>query len=182
MLLVCTGNQCRSPLAAALLEDRLARRGCALTVGSAGLTSEGVAAPPEVGEVLAAVGLDIGDHRSRRVTSQLLADAALVVTMTRQQLVELSAAAPDEWSHCFTLRELVARGEAVGPRALGVELAEWRSSVHAGRTRPGLLALDRADDIGDPMGRRLSAFVRTRDEISGLVDRLAGLLCPAAPV
>ena len=39
VLVVCSANQCRSPLAAALLVDRLARRGIATAVISAGTSA-----------------------------------------------------------------------------------------------------------------------------------------------
>src|SRR5262249_3504792 len=47
VLFVCTGNQCRSPMAAALMRARLDELGSPMTVMSAGFVSEGVPPSPE---------------------------------------------------------------------------------------------------------------------------------------
>jgi protein-tyrosine phosphatase len=178
-LFVCTGNLCRSPIAAALLSARLADRDDGTTVESAGFVAEGVPSPREVIDVMWAVGLDISGHRSRLVTSARLRDAQLIIGMTRQHLVDLTVMAPTQWGRSFTLAELLRRGETVGARGRDEPLADWVRRVHAGRTRLAVLALPVAEDVPDPMGGRLTAYQRARDELSALIDRLAGLLTPA---
>ena len=68
MLLLCTANVCRSVMAQAMLSARLAARGVAVPVASAGLLGEGRPPPPEVVSVMAARGIDVTGHRSRIVT------------------------------------------------------------------------------------------------------------------
>lgn len=68
LLCVCTGNTCRSPMLAALLQAELGRRGIAAAVESAG-TGAADGEPASAGAVraMARRGLDLAGHRSRAV-------------------------------------------------------------------------------------------------------------------
>src|SRR6267378_8414851 len=67
LLFVCTGNLCRSPMAAALARNVLAGRAEAVHVMSAGLLHVGEPATAEVVHLMKRRGLDLSTHRSRRV-------------------------------------------------------------------------------------------------------------------
>jgi protein-tyrosine-phosphatase len=85
ILLVCTGNICRSPLAAALLQRALAQRGMeAVEVTSAG-TGAWDGAPVSEGAYLVGLerGLDLSGHRARLLTRELVEGADLILTMAR---------------------------------------------------------------------------------------------------
>lgn len=88
ILVVCTGNICRSPVAQAMLQQRLPN----LTVESAGLgalVGQGVDGP--AARLAEADGLDVETHRARQLDADLLAQADLVLVMTdgqRQALVK----------------------------------------------------------------------------------------------
>lgn len=85
ILLVCTGNICRSPLAAALLERALTERGSeGIAVASAG-TGAWDGAPASEGAYLVGLerGLDLSGHRARLLTRKLVEAADLVLTMAR---------------------------------------------------------------------------------------------------
>lgn len=85
ILLVCTGNICRSPLAAALLERALAERSITgISVSSAG-TGAWDGAPVSEGAYLVALerGLDLSSHRARLLTRELVEGADLILTMAR---------------------------------------------------------------------------------------------------
>ena len=65
LLVVCSANTCRSPMAAALLTAEFATSGVAALVASAG--TEGPSGRPASAasiEVMGEVGLDISGHRS----------------------------------------------------------------------------------------------------------------------
>lgn len=91
VLLVCTGNICRSPMAEALLAHRLSVLGVPATVESAGLAAlVGRAADPEAVRLVRARGLDLTGHRARQLTPELIRAFELIIVMERaqQRLVE----------------------------------------------------------------------------------------------
>jgi protein-tyrosine-phosphatase len=83
LLFVCTGNTCRSPLAEAIARGLIAKRQLPdLTVGSAG-TSAWPDAPASDGALLVALehGMDLGQHRARALSPELVAGADVVLAM-----------------------------------------------------------------------------------------------------
>jgi protein-tyrosine-phosphatase len=88
VLLVCTGNTCRSPLAAVILQ-RLLREGGpeGVEVESAGTGAQD-GAPASEGAYLVALeeGLDLSTHRARLLTPELVRRADLILAMSRSQL------------------------------------------------------------------------------------------------
>src|SRR2546425_7069143 len=87
ILLVCTGNICRSPLAAALLERALVERGIeGIAVASAG-TGAWDGAPVSEGAYLVGLerGLDLSGHRARLLTRELVDGANLILTMRSEE-------------------------------------------------------------------------------------------------
>lgn len=175
ILLLCTANVCRSPMAAALLRRELA--GQPATVRSAGLRDGGVP-PPEVVAVMAARGLDVAAHRGRRASPAELAAADLIVTMAREQLRWAVVQDPDIWPRTFTLRELIRRGAAAGPRRPDESLAVWLARAGAGRQPSALLGDDSADDVADPIGGPLAGYEHAAAGLTGLTARLAALAWP----
>ena len=67
ILVLCTANQCRSPMAEGILADLIARRGVEAVVDSAGLLPGGAPAAPHTLDVLAERGIDFSAHRSRSI-------------------------------------------------------------------------------------------------------------------
>ena len=107
-LFVCTGNTCRSPMAAALLQNKInsASAGTAYSVASAGLAAwPGQPASPEAVLVMGQRGLSLADHRAQQVDFDQIAASRIVLTMTRahkEALLRLFPAAEDK---IFTLAE-----------------------------------------------------------------------------
>lgn len=150
ILFVCTGNTCRSPMAAALFnavkppKDR--RPAVTWHAESAGLAALAGAPPTaEAVEVLRELGLDHTDHRARSIDPALLAAADLVVTMTEAQRDHLRRLAPDAAEHIRSLAE-----------ASGL---------------PG--------DVDDPFGGDVDRYRETRKQLSSRIialwDKLHGL-------
>ena len=82
ILAVCTGNTCRSPMAAALLQRELRARGLDVEVRSAGLAADGSPATPQAVAVMREWGIDLSAHRSRPLTAELCAQADQICVMT----------------------------------------------------------------------------------------------------
>jgi protein-tyrosine phosphatase len=172
VLVLCTANVCRSAMAQALLAVRLRGQDRAVSVCSAGMLAIGEPPPLEVISAVAALGGDIAGHRSRVVNVEDLADADLVLGMAREHIRHAVVLAPGVWSRAFTLRELVRRGEAVGPRLPEESLADWLTRAHEGRQRTALLGSSRADDIADPIGGPSHAY----EAAAALIDEMVGRL------
>ncbi len=110
ILVVCTGNLCRSPMVAGLLREQLSRdtgRRDWRVVSAGVWTEDGRPASPYAVDEMAQRGIDIGDHRSRNITRQMMAEADLVLVMTRQHASALGAAFPEYLHKVYLLSEMV---------------------------------------------------------------------------
>ena len=174
--MVCTANRCRSVMAEALLACRLNEWGAAGSVRSAGLLREGDPPPPEVISAMAAHGLDVAAHRSSVLCAGALAGAGLILGMAREHVRHVVVANPATWPRVFTLKELVRRGQEIGPGLAGEPLACWLARAHAGRDRLSLLGDSPADDVADPIGGPREGYADTAAELNQLVARLV-MLC-----
>jgi low molecular weight protein-tyrosine phosphatase len=163
ILVLCTANVCRSPMAAALLARRLG--GLGVPVSSAGMLGGGSPALPEVVSAMAAHGLDVSAHRSRAVQPADLAGAGLVLGMARENIRHAVVMAPQAWPRAFTLKELIRRAGGTGPRPPGEPLTSWLGD--AGE-----------DDVADPAGGPPDGYPRTAAALDRLVERLAELCWP----
>ncbi|MCA9173670.1 MAG: threonylcarbamoyl-AMP synthase [Planctomycetales bacterium] len=93
VVLVCTGNTCRSPMAAGLMREQLAQRlTCqpseleqrGVMVMSAGIAAmNGARASIEAVTTMSKLNIDISDHESQPLTERVVRFADLILTMTR---------------------------------------------------------------------------------------------------
>lgn len=83
ILFVCTGNTCRSPLAEGIARAEVEKRGWRhVNVGSAGIAARaGDGASAHAVSVGGRHGVDLGGHRSRPLTPELVRWADLVLAM-----------------------------------------------------------------------------------------------------
>jgi protein-tyrosine-phosphatase len=168
-------------MAHALLSAICNTQGTVAQIASAGTSPGGFPLPAETQDALRRVGFDspgLGSYRSRELTAEMLEWADLVLGLAREHVREVVVRIPAAWDKSFTLKELVRRGAAVGPRRGDEALAAWLAKVGEGRTRIELLGDSETDDVIDPAGGLPSGFLRTALEIQTLCASLAGLLWP----
>jgi protein-tyrosine-phosphatase len=110
VLLVCTANICRSPMAEALLRARLGEAAADWRIESAGTWAlEGEGAAPRAIKVLKARGIDLSQHRSRVVDASLLNRARLVLVMEKGHKEALQVEFPRCAARVFLLSEMVGK-------------------------------------------------------------------------
>jgi low molecular weight protein-tyrosine phosphatase len=161
VLVVCTGNLCRSPIIETLL---------AAAVPSTTVRSAGTAAPrgrpwhPQAVHVLAEAGHEVSGS-ARRLTAGDAQAAALVLTaagMHRARVVELDPTAEER---CFTLLE-AARLLKIAPAPPGIGPAALAEHLTATmRSNP----FEHDDDLADPIAGTIHDFRRCRDRVARAV-------------
>ena len=146
VLFVCTGNLCRSPVAAALFVQEVRARGGRIAAASVGLYASPGASPPwEIVQLAREDDLDLSRHAARPITREAFEEADLVIVMER--------------GHADALRSLY--GEEAGKLRLLSEFIPGRA---------------RGADIADPFERSLADYraclALIREGLAGLVRQL----------
>ena len=175
MLIVCTGNVCRSAfaerLARAYLHTELGEDAPAIRIVSAGTRAVvDSAMHPDTALVLRGFGAEAGDFRARQLQDVTAAEAGLVLTMTRSHRHQVLERTPRALQRTFTLREAAdlvqlveeeeeegaAAGSADAPAGLVSRIAAARSRRHSSRD----------DDIRDPIGQPIAVHEEVGEAIA----------------
>jgi protein-tyrosine phosphatase len=177
VLVVCTGNICRSPVAQRLL---LARAGdnAGFTVTSAGISA--VVGRPIDGpcaRALQELGVSAEGHVAQQVSLDLLTRADLVLTADSAQRSQLIQTEPASFRRVFTLREFVRLGRGLGA-PIANDITALPARVAEVAARRGLVEVGEpgSDDIGDPFGASRdyarSTVARIAEAVDGILDVL----------
>ncbi|MFI6264735.1 phosphotyrosine protein phosphatase [Micromonospora sp. NPDC051006] len=198
VLHVCMGNICRSPMAERLLavavRERMARRGLdpaggddllhSHSAGTGGWHAGEEMNPPAARQVTTRGG-DVAGFAARKLRSEHIDAADLVLTATADQQEYVLALRPDAAERTFVLGEFgrllgsvdtagLPPGEAT-PEAVYARGVALVAAAHAGRRGSAVLS---TDDLDDPWGRGDQCFSRVADEIEETVQPLAAALLP----
>ncbi|SCG33795.1 phosphotyrosine protein phosphatase [Micromonospora halophytica] len=198
VLHVCMGNICRSPMAERLLvlavRQRLDRLGVDPTrsdellhshsAGTGGWHAGEGMNPPAARQVLARGG-EVEGFAARKLRSDLIDAADLVLTATADQQEYVVALRPDAASRTFVLGEfgrLLGLVDVVAlPPAQSTPDVVYARGVAlvaaADAAREGASPLH-SDDLDDPWGRGDQCFGRVADEIEETVHPLTTALLP----
>jgi protein-tyrosine phosphatase len=178
ILMVCSGNTCRSPMAMLLLADHLSRRGVVARVHSAGTLGWGGPATANSVAVMAERGLDLTHHESQRLNAGLVVGADLVLGMTRNHVTGVLTHDPTAATRAFVIGEAVRLGTRVGPARAGQPVRAWTDAVADLRPN-GRTSARLPDEVEDPVGEPLDVYRRTAEQLDGFTAALAELLAPA---
>lgn len=105
VLFVCTGNSCRSPMAAGLLKKMLGNR------KDIRILSAGVSAFPDMGasenaiKIMQQEGVDLSQHRTQRLTREMIQEATLVLAMTKLHRITVMELDPEARGKVYLLKE-----------------------------------------------------------------------------
>lgn len=121
ILVVCDGNICRSPTAAAMLRRRKPGKQV-LSAGLVGLVGEDM--DPMAREVAQLHGLDCGPHTARKLTGEHCRDAELILVMEARQREALIKNYPEVSGKVFLLGHWDGGANIPDPYRRGTEVFE----------------------------------------------------------
>jgi protein-tyrosine phosphatase len=180
VLIVCTGNICRSPFIERLLQRELDSRGTGLEPGiivrSAGTGAlVGSAMDEQAAAQLVAHGGDPSGFRARQLTAALIAESDLVLTATREHRGKVARMSPAAMRRVFTFRDFAdlvdvidGAGALAGAASAPSGRRDWvrqvtdRAAASRGLKPP--LVPDLAD-IVDPYRREDEVFATMAQQI-----------------
>ena len=176
VLVVCTANVCRSPLAQVHLRSHFDAVGAPALVRSAGFLEGGHPADPSAVRVASERGLDLSGHRSLALTPNIARSADLVLTMTGDHVRELLLIDPYGLPRAFPLRSFLRLANGVGPRSAQETFADWIARI--ARRRQSTELFSDQEDIADPFGQSLGTFRKTSVLLNRLAFQVASLSYP----
>jgi protein-tyrosine phosphatase len=124
VLIVCTGNTCRSPMAEGVLKVMLRQRGLEddIDVESAGVAAVSWGQATE--ETRAAAwerGIDLSAHKPRQISTQMTREADIILVMNERHRSRIAVIDPPARERTHILRKLAAElkgGTVVGRREI----------------------------------------------------------------
>lgn len=185
ILLVCSGNICRSPIAQQLLRSRLEDAPTRFEVLSAGTIAQpGLAMTDEAAEMSRHYGGRPDEHLSTPLTAELVHHAQLVLTATREHRAAVVSLHPRASRYTFTLNQIARLLASLEPADLApIENVDALIATIAGQ-RGIAPPPDSAesDDIADPYRRPIEVYERAAAQIDRAVAPLAEALRAVRPV
>ncbi|PWJ56055.1 protein-tyrosine phosphatase [Quadrisphaera granulorum] len=187
LLVVCTGNICRSPMAERLLkaafdaaEPDPALRVRVASAGTSALT--GAPMEPEAADAVRRAGGDPTGHEATYLTSTLIREAALVLTAARDHRGAVVRLVPAAVRRTFTLPEAARLLEAVGDQVQGDRVAERlvsAASILAGARGRVMPKEPGDDDVLDPYRRGPKEWATSEEQVTQAVRAIVGALVPS---
>jgi protein-tyrosine-phosphatase len=151
ILMVCTGNSCRSVMAEGLMRkhlDELGKRD--IDVSSAGIAAiDGFPPTPETVKVMQEEGVDVTDYRSTRLNENIVKEADLVLVMEEMHREFIDTTYPEGSFKTYLLKEYGINDELNFPQSKG---------------------------ISDPIGRPIEFYRLSMEIIKDQVGRIAKLV------
>ncbi|MDI2128524.1 hypothetical protein [Yinghuangia seranimata] len=157
LLFICTGNATRSVLAGALASAARPE----WRVRTAGtFVVEGQPVSWRTREAFTALGLTANGHRSTQMTADHVAEADVVVALACEHVAYVRRNHPEAAAKTVTLHRLAAHLPP-GPQPLAARVAALGPA--GADLDPGW------EDVEDPGGHEVDAYLRCADEIAALM-------------
>lgn len=179
ILTVCTGNICRSPYMERVLAHELAPLGVEVRSAGTGALA-GRPIDPGSAALLEARGIDTSGYAARQLTVEMVEQADLVLTATREHRRLVVQEAPSALRRVFAVLDFADLCEGLDPadvaRAPGANLVA-RLVAAAGARRASVPARqDDAADVVDPYQRNWQVFQKMADQASEPLSTIARAL------
>ena len=140
VLIVCTGNSCRSVMAEGYLSKRIKEKDIDMLVVSAGtIGSSGFSPTRETIDVMREIGVDVSNYKSSGLSKEVINKADIILTMESVHKDTVLALVPEAEKKVYYLREF----EEVQPKT---------------------------KFITDPIGRSIDFYRETRDIIKKSIE------------
>lgn len=181
ILVVCTGNICRSPVAEQLLRDRLPAEN--VVVHSAGTAARpGMVMTDEAVALSRRYGGEPDGHEATRLTRALVEEADLVLTAERSHRADVVRLHPRASRFTFTLTQFARMVESIDAEDLA-KISTPAELVAAAAARRGYVqaSTPEADDIADPYRRAQSVYDAAGVSIDAAVSTIAAAFPGARP-
>ena len=177
IVVVCTGNRFRSPIAEHVF--RQATLGLPVRVQSFGVLDLGsVGVLAEALEHGRTFGLDLGSHRARRLGTESLAGADLVLGFEREHITTVVTSRSAARDRTFTLPELSEILVHVSPHAEGDAAMRARELVRRAAALRAELQRGPPPEIPDPIGKASRVYHETALRVRELSEQIARHLFP----
>jgi low molecular weight protein-tyrosine phosphatase len=185
VLLVCTGNICRSAMAERLgrayLRDVLGPAVHGVRVSSAGIRAVvGSGMHPDSALVLRGLGGDPSRFLARQLNAGMVTEADLTLALTRRHQQAILTRAPQALQRTFTLHEAADLMQMLGDdvHVSGTDHAQRsRDLVRQMATARSLRRGTETNDVPDPLGRALEVHQEVGEVIAELlIPVLAGIV------
>lgn len=162
ILIVCTGNICRSPLAEQLLKARSQQAQLPLTVTSAGTRAMlGGKIPQEIEHVALNFDLTLSPHAPQLLTDSMIRESHLILVAERAHRAEVVSRIPSAGTKTFTLNQFARIAENYledDSFVSGQTLKDFTQEVADFRAIAPPLDNPQDDDITDPYLRDFSIY------------------------
>ncbi len=151
VLLVCTGNSCRSIMAEGMLKKYLKELGKDdIEVVSAGVHAiDGMNPTKETIEVMSEEGIDVSGFRSKGLTNELIKKADIILVMAGHHIDDIITRTPEAASKIRLLKQFGIKCETSACEDL---------------------------DIADPIGKDKNFYEEVRSAIKKEMKRIAQIL------